>query len=394
MNLPIHVIEKYLRGEASEEETRQVNDWFYSAATAEDPADEALVALRTQIGERIHDRLDKSIDLTIRHRKEQRSRVLKVAAAAAVIVSIGMYFLVQQGMFSNKPLVAAKATIKKGEAGNNRATLILANGKEIELDSTADGPIDNKSGIQIIKSEDGKVAYVPIREQGKSSSVAYNTIITPRSGQYCVTLSDGTKVWLNAASSLRYPVAFNEGSREVELSGEGYFEVATVISEKGNKVPFTVSVRNTGLPNAMKVKVLGTKFNVMAYGDEASIETTLLEGKVETAYSAGKASLSPGLQSTLEKSNLKFKVSKADIERALAWKNGEFRFNRMDIKGIMRQIARWYDVTVEYRDNVDNINLSGVFSRKSEVSQMLDILEATGTVHYQLEGNKIIVSTK
>lgn len=394
MNLPIHVIEKYLRGEASEEETRQVNDWFYSAATAEDPADEALAALRTQIGERIHDRLDKSIDLTIKQRKEQRSGVLKIAAAAAIILGIGTYFLVQRSMFSNKPLLAVKTTVKKGEAGNNRATLILANGKEIELDSAADGPIDNKSGIQIIKSEDGKVAYVPIHEQGQSSSMAYNTIITPRSGQYRVTLSDGTKVWLNAASSLRYPVAFNEGSREVELSGEGYFEVATVFSEQGKKVPFTVSVRNTGLPNAMKVKVLGTKFNVMAYGDEAAIETTLLEGKVETAYSAGNASLSPGLQSTLEKSNLKFKVSKADIERALAWKNGEFRFNRMDIKGIMRQIARWYDVTVEYRGNVDNINLSGVFSRKSEVSQMLDILEATGTVHYQLEGNKIIVSTK
>jgi len=394
MNLPIHVIEKYLRGEASEEETRLVNDWFYSADATEDTADEALLALRQQIGKRIYNRLDKSIGQTIHEQKHQRSRVLKIAAAAAVVLGIGTYFLVQQtGIFSRKPLIA-KTTVKKGGAGNNKATLILANGKEIELDSTADGPIDSKSGVQIIKPEDGEVAYVPTHEQEQSSSVAYNTIITPKSGQYCITLSDGTKVWLNAASSLRYPVAFNAGSREVELSGEGYFEVATVLSGQGNKVPFTVSVRNTGLPNAMKVKVLGTKFNVMAYNDEAAIETTLLEGKVETAYSAGSASLSPGLQSTLEKNDLKFKVSKADIERALAWKNGEFRFNRLDIKGIMRQIARWYDVSIEYRGNMDNIYLSGVFSRKSEVSQMLDILEATGTVHYQLEGNKIIVSTK
>ncbi|MGF6927991.1 transmembrane sensor [Chitinophaga sp. W2I13] len=394
MNLPIHVIEKYLRGEANEEETRLVNDWFYSADAAEAPADEALAALRMQIGKRIHDRLDKSIDLTIRQRKKQRAGVLKIAAAAAVILGIGTYFLVQRGVFSNKPLLAAKTTVKKGDAGNNKATLILANGRQIELDSTADGPIDNKSGIQIIKSEDGKVAYVPTREHVQLSSVAYNTIITPKSGQYCVTLSDGTKAWLNAASSLRYPVAFNADSREVELSGEGYFEVATVLSEEGRKIPFIVSVRNTGLPNAMKIKVLGTKFNVMAYDDEASIETTLLEGKVETAYSTGTASLLPGLQSTLEKTNLKFKVSKADIERAVAWKNGEFRFTRMDIKGIMRQIARWYDVSIEYRGNMDNINLSGVFSRKSDVKQMLDILEATGTVHYQLEGNKVIVSTK
>ncbi len=394
MNLPIHVIEKYLRGEANEEETRLVNDWFYSADAAEAPADEALAALRTQIGKRIHDRLDKSIDLTIRQRKKQRSGVLKIAAAAAVILGIGTYFLMQRGMFSNKPLLAAKTTVKKGDAGNNKATLILANGRQIELDSTADGPIDNKSGIQIIKSEDGKVAYVPTSEHVQLSSVAYNTIITPKSGQYCVTLSDGTKAWLNAASSLRYPVAFNAGSREVELSGEGYFEVATVLSEQGRKIPFIVSVRNTGLPKAMNIKVLGTKFNVMAYDDEASIETTLLEGKVETAYSTGTASLLPGLQSTLEKTNLKFKVSKADIERAVAWKNGEFRFTRMDIKGIMRQIARWYDVSIEYRGNMDNINLSGVFSRKSDVKQMLDILEATGTVHYQLEGNKVIVSTK
>lgn len=395
MNLPIHVIEKYLRGEANEEETRLVNDWFYSVDAADDTADEALLALRQQIGKRIYNRLDKSIDQTIHQRKIQRSRVLQIAAAAVVVLGIGTYFLVQRmGIFSAKPPIAAHTTLKKGGAGNNKATLILANGKEIELDSTADGTIDSKSGIQIIKPEDGEVAYVPTHEQEQSSSVAYNTIITPKSGQYCITLSDGTKVWLNAASSLRYPVAFNAGSREVELSGEGYFEVATVLSGQGNKVPFTVSVRNTGLPNAMKVKVLGTKFNVMAYNDEAAIETTLLEGKVETAYSAGSASLSPGLQSTLEKNNLKFKVTKADIQRALAWKNGEFRFNRLDIKGIMRQIARWYDVSIEYRGNTDNIYLSGVFSRKSEVSQMLDILEATGTVHYQLEGNKIIVSTK
>lgn len=395
MNLPIHVIEKYLRGEASEEETRLVNDWFYSVDAQEDIPDETLAALREQIGKRIHNRLDKSIDLTIKEQKEKRFRVLKFSAAAAIVLGVGIFFLAQRsGMFSRKPVLAATTPVKKGGAGNNKAILILANGKEIALDSTADGTIDSKSGIQIIKSEDGEVAYVPTRQQPESSSVAYNTIITPRSGQYCVTLSDGTKVWLNAASSLRYPVVFNAGSREVELSGEGYFEVATVLSEQGNKVPFTVSVHNTGLPNAMKVKVLGTKFNVMAYNDEASIETTLLEGKVETAYSAGSASLSPGLQSILEKNKLKFKVAKADIERALAWKNGEFRFNRLDIKGIMRQIARWYDVSIEYRGNMDNIYLSGVFSRKSEVGQMLDILEATGAVHYQLEGNKIIVSTK
>ncbi|MET3879643.1 FecR domain-containing protein [Chitinophaga sp. OAE865] len=304
MNLPIHVIEKYLRGEASEEETRLVNDWFYSVDAQEDIPDETLAALREQIGKRIHNRLDKSIDLTIKEQKEKRFRVLKFSAAAAIVLGVGIFFLAQRsGMFSRKPVLAATTPVKKGGAGNNKAILILANGKEIALDSTADGTIDSKSGIQIIKSEDGEVAYVPTRQQPESSSVAYNTIITPRSGQYCVTLSDGTKVWLNAASSLRYPVVFNAGSREVELSGEGYFEVATVLSEQGNKVPFTVSVHNTGLPNAMKVKVLGTKFNVMAYNDEASIETTLLEGKVETAYSAGSASLSPGLQSILEKTN-------------------------------------------------------------------------------------------
>lgn len=394
MSLPIHIIEKYLRGEANEQETRLVDDWFYSTATAEDTADEALVALRKQIGRRIHDRLDQSIDLAIAQRGKQRMKMLKFAAAVTIALGVGMYFLVQRsGMFLHKQPIAAKTEKGRG-AGNNKATLILANGAEIELDSTADGPIDNKNGVQIIKSEDGKVAYVPTQLRTPLSAAVWNTIITPRSGQYSVILSDGTKVWLNAASSLRYPVSFRDDYREVELSGEGYFEVATAISEQGSKIPFIVSVRNTGLSGDMKVKVLGTKFNVMAYSDERGIETTLLEGKVETAYSNSKALLSPGLQSTLEKTRPEFKVSGADIQRVLAWKNGEFRFNRMDIKGIMRQIVRWYDVSVEYKGNVDHIYLSGVFARKNDIREMLDILEATGTLHYQLEGNKIIVSTK
>lgn len=394
MDLPIHIIEKYLRGEANEQETRLVNDWFYSFDEEQDIRDEALVALRRQIGDRIHSRLDKSIALSIRQeQKAKRIRILRVAAAAAVILGIGIYGWVQRNN-ADKPLLAAKTVTKPVAVGNNRATLILADGKKIELDSTANGPIDNKNGMEVIKSEDGKVAYVSTGHQTGSAAVTYNIIVTPKSGQYSVTLSDGTKVWLNAASSLRYPVAFNGDRREVELSGEGYFEVATALSEQGSKIPFIVSIRNAGTPDDMKVRVLGTKFNVMAYNDEATIETVLLEGRVETVYSDKNASLLPGLQSTLEKTTTRFKVSKADIQRALAWKNGEFRFNRMDIKGIMRQITRWYDVSVEYRGNMDNIYLSGVFSRKNEISQMLYILEATGTAHYQLEGNKIIVSTK
>lgn len=391
MDLPIHIIEKYLRGEANEDETRQVNDWFYSFEAGTEPADEALAALREEIGKKIQRRLNQSIDLTIRRQQERRTRVLQFAAAAAMLLGVGLYFGVQR---SRQPPLIAKVAEKRNTVGNSKATLILANGKAIALDSTADGPIDSKNGMQIIKPEDGKVTYVPVRQPFPSAAVVYNTIITPKSGQYSVTLSDGTKVWLNAASSLRYPVPFSGSLREVELSGEGYFEVATVMSAQGNKMPFIVSVRNAGLPNDMKVKVLGTKFNVMAYSDEGTIETSLVEGKVETAYSSNTALLSPGLQSTLEKTTLGFKVSRADLQRALAWKNGEFRFSRMDIKGIMRQVARWYDVSVEYRGDVDHIYLSGVFSRQNDIRQMLDILEATGTVHFQLTGNKIIVSTK
>lgn len=391
MDLPIYIIEKYLRGEANEEETQQVNDWFYSFDASTEPVDEALVALREEIGKKIQRRLNQSIDLTIRRQQERRTRVLQFAAAAAILLGIGLYFGVQRSR--QAPLIA-KVAEKGTAAGNSKATLILANGKAIALDSTADGPIDSKNGMQIIKREDGKVAYVPTQQVSSSSAVVYNTIITPKSGQYSVTLSDGTKVWLNAASSLRYPVPFSGSLREVELSGEGYFEVATAMSAQGNKIPFVVSVRNAGLPHDMKVKVLGTKFNVMAYSDEGAIETSLVEGKVETAYSNNNALLSPGLQSALEKTTLGFKVSKADLQRALAWKNGEFRFSRMDIKGIMRQVTRWYDVSVEYRGDVDHIYLSGVFSRQNDVRQMLDILETTGTVHFQLIGNKIIVSTK
>jgi ferric-dicitrate binding protein FerR (iron transport regulator) len=213
----------------------------------------------------------------------------------------------------------------------------------------------------------------------------YNTITTPRGGQYQVTLSDGTKVWLNAASSIRFPVLFTGNERKVEITGEAYFEVAKNVSK-----PFKVKTISS------EVEVLGTHFNVNAYDDEAVAKTTLLEGlvKVSVPQTGGKLAarfLQPGQQSGITKDGRISVLNNADTEEAVAWKNGRFQFRSADLKSILRQISRWYDVDVVYKGNVD-LHFTGQLTRDDYVSKVFDKLALTGEVHFKIEGKKIIVS--
>jgi ferric-dicitrate binding protein FerR (iron transport regulator) len=198
-------------------------------------------------------------------------------------------------------------------------------------------------------------------------------------------LADGTKVWLNAASSVRFPVAFTGKERKVEITGEAYFEVA-----KDKTKPFRVKA------NSSEIEVLGTHFNVNAYDDEASIKTTLLEGKVKISVpvsgrKSSYKSLFPGEQAEISKDG-KIKVKgHADTEEAVAWMNGHFQFKSADIKTVLRQIARWYDVEIEYRGNID-LHFTGQLTRNENVSKVLNELMLTGEVHFKIDGRKIIVS--
>jgi ferric-dicitrate binding protein FerR (iron transport regulator) len=283
--------------------------------------------------------------------------------------------------------------------GGNKAVLTLANGSTIVLDSAQDGTLAQQGTTKIIKLDGGALAYHAATDSrgetteqtkgqtGPTEQTGYNTIATPRGGQYRIILPDGSKVWLNAASSLRFPAAFTGSERTVELTGEAYFEIA-----KNAGKPFHVKVPSGGTAGgSMDVEVLGTSFNVMAYTNEEKIHTTLLEGKVKVKQGAMAENLTPGRQAIVDQNTQAMEVSDANIEQAVAWKDGLFRFKETDIRELMRQVERWYDVDVVYRTDRGDQDFTGVVSRNKNVSTLLQMLELTGTVHFKIEGKRIIV---
>ncbi|MEO9022859.1 MAG: FecR domain-containing protein [Ginsengibacter sp.] len=316
--------------------------------------------------------------------KMKPRRVWMVAASALIILASGiLYFYVNKNQSHlDSGNVVKNAVLKNDIApGGNKAILTLANGSTIVLDSAQNGTLTQQGSAKVVKLDDGKLVY---REDENSSAVAiqYNTITTPRGGQYQLILADGSKVWLNAASSIRFPTAFTGKEREVQITGEAYFEVA-----HNADMPFHVKVNN------MDVAVLGTHFNINAYNDEGVMKTTLLEGSVKVSEGNENVLIKPGEQAQIKKSSDKIIVKKdVDMEEVVAWKNGKFIFQDADIRSIMRQLERWYNITtVSYEGNVTNEEFVGVISRDVNVSQILSMLQSTGTVKFEVEGRKIIV---
>lgn len=267
--------------------------------------------------------------------------------------------------------------------GGNKAVLQLGDGTVIVLDTAKNGTISSQQQVQIIKGRDGLLTY-DLRQTGTmgiTGNQDLNTITTPRGGQYKVVLSDGTAVWLNAASSLQFPVAFSGKERKVSLTGEGYFEVAHNPSR-----PFLVDVNN------LEVQVLGTHFNVKGYTDDEATATALLEGRVRIRSGGHTATIQPGQQALVPLDANHIRVSSTDTEGAVAWKNGYFQFSNDNIQTVMRQIARWYDVDVIYQGTIaTGKSFGGTVSRFGNVTDVLKMLELTGVVHFKTEGRKITV---
>ncbi|GAA3919335.1 DUF4974 domain-containing protein [Chitinophaga oryziterrae] len=300
------------------------------------------------------------------------------AAIALLIISAGAYLLLQPHK-QPLPIAAVQPAITPG---GNRAVLVLADGTQIPLDSAVNGTLAQQGNTQIIKPGSGHLTYTH-NGATPNAEVQYNTLRTPRGGQFQLQLQDGTKVWLNAASSLKYPTAFTGKERNVELTGEAYFEVA-----HSSALPFRVNI-NTG---PMKVDVLGTRFNIMAYEEEELVKTTLLEGAVKVTGNGSAKRLQPGQGASLNRHNGTMEVlDHVNTEEAVAWKNGSFQFEGNDIQSVMRQIARWYDVDVVYKAPVP-AHFRGIIPRNAEVSQLLHTLELTGEVHFEIRGKQIIVS--
>lgn len=395
--LPPHIhdfLQRYDGNTFTEEEHRQFLDWLRTASTGE--VEEIADQYRSLIEEKaplentsypglatgIETALDE-VDLNRTKRIPLYKRTwFRVAAAILAIVSVsGLYFvLTQKGQY---PAVAKKETkAPAGDVlpGSNKAVLVKSDGSEVVLEDANNQTIREKNG-QEIANKNGALSYntvnpVPV------DKIMYNTVRVPRKGQYQLVLADGTKVWLNAESSLTYPTAFNGNERIVEITGEGYFEVA-----KNAEKPFHV------IHDKIDVQVLGTHFNVNSYTDEKEAKITLLEGAVAVSTSPSTGSevqLKPGQQARLGTNGKLRVLDDADIEEVMAWKEGRFQFKDADLKSIMRQLMRWYDIDVEYKGNIEDRFFTADISRNKNLSSVVKILELSN-IHCTIEGRTLIV---
>lgn len=303
---------------------------------------------------------------------------LMVAASVILLVFVGIFSYFQYQSVHHKTRTKQASVKNELLPGTNKAILTLANGTRVALDDVLNEKVSTQAGVQLTRTASGQLIY-HIQQQAAASKLSFNTIETPRGGQYQLILSDGTKVWLNANSSLKYPISFSKTERLIELKGEAYFEVT-----KNKSAPFKV------ISNNQVLEVLGTHFNINGYEDEHDIKTTLIEGSVKISDHSNqtKIFLKPGQQSSFQKS--KFEISNVDTEAAVAWKNGYFTFDKTTLETIMRQVSRWYDVEVTYQDKtIKDLLFSGNVSRFENATQVLSILELTGLVHFKVEGRRI-----
>lgn len=301
----------------------------------------------------------------------------KYAAVAAVLLLMFSAVYFYYGRHSNTTLVGAHQDIAPGI---NAATLKLASGRTIFLTDTVTGKVAEEAGVNITKTAGGQVVY-HISDFSRAEVKSMNTISTAKGEQYQIVLPDGTKVWLNAASSVKFPVSFvKRKERRVELNGEAFFEVA-----RDKKHPFIVETEQ------QKVKVLGTHFNISAYGDEKTVKTTLVEGSVQVSGKTEKEIkiLKPGQQSLITAEHIEVN-SKADLEDVLAWKNGYFKFNE-SLESSMNKIARWYNIEVVYEVNPDGMGFEGKISRNKSLSVLLKNIETAGGIHFKIEGRRVTV---
>lgn len=299
-----------------------------------------------------------------------------VAASVILLAGIGLYAWFGMNNKAAHPSHIA-AQIKPGREG---ALLTLSDGRQVLLDTVSNGGWLVQSGAKLTL-EDGQVKYAEDDSASNpSGEIAYNILSTPRGRQYQLELPDGSRVWLNAESSIRFPTRFTGKERRVEVTGEAYFEVAN-----DSRIAFVATVNNK-----VEVQVLGTAFNINGYDDEPCIRTTLVEGSVAVKPTKGNATLlEPGQQARVDEAD-QISVSDVNVEEVVSWKNNRFIFHNTDIKSLMRQVARWYDIDVEFEGDIPELFVAEV-SRKEPLSELLSLLELTKSIHFRIEGRKVVV---
>ncbi|MCX2584407.1 FecR family protein [Pedobacter sp. MR22-3] len=364
----LSLYEKYLKGNCTPEEIEALQDYSddFSLAAPEEISPEKVELLYSRLKLAIQDK----------ERTKTRPLYWRISVAASIVLLLFAGLMYSLHSIQQAPALSLAKEVKPIYPGSNKAVLTLGDGRTIILNNAGNGEIASENGTQVRKDSDGLLSY----QVGEtiSEELVYNTVSTPRGGQYSLILPDGSKVWLNAETKLKFPNRFVGDKREVDLDGEGYFEIA-----KNKQKPFFVKA------NGVSVKVLGTHFNVMAYKDEPVVRTTLVEGRVIMSAAGQSVYLILGQQGLFSKDGLM--VSNADVEGDLAWKNGYFVFNDESLGTIMHKISRWYNVDIDMQ-TTNKLSYTGSVSRFKNIDEVLKVLSLTGTVKFKIEGRRVIVS--
>ena len=380
------LVEKYLHDTATKEETEKLFQWYRSEMNADSHWDLDAFEDEEDLKLFILSKIDVPDLIEKKAPVYRKFYYLAAAASLAIFMAIGLYFFNNNNQTYVSPTSVKKVVKQKAidiQPGTNKAILTLSNGKKIILDDSQNEVVINDGAIKVHKNAKGIIEYTLNRlgkEQNEKTDVqtGYNTIQTPIGGKFQLTLADGSKVWLNSASSLRFPVYFSGDNRTVELKGEAYFEVAKTQNKK-----FTVRSGN------QTVEVLGTHFNINAYSDEPVITTTLIEGAIRVVeLNTQKFQiLKPGEQSKVHND---IKIQKKDTQADIAWKDGYFYFENSSIETVMRQLGRWYGITARYESVLPQQHFEGAISTNLTLLEVLEILQKSN-VHFSLEGKEVVV---
>ncbi len=372
------ILQRYIQGQCTEEERMWVEEWYKNNYDTEFKIDTALAE------EHFAEVWNALEDNVIRKKTVSFKKIAAIAASISIVLGIGSFYLWKSSSQQEAEQVVVQEAQSQIEAGRDQALLTLADGRTIDLDNVAVGEYVTENGIIITKMDDGTLSYKANADQVQRVADVYNTISTPRGGQYKVILPDNSVVWLNAASSLRFPVAFAGNTRAVELEGEGYFEVA-----HDKRKPFIVTSQN------QQTIVKGTKFNIAAYASDKEMVTTLVEGSVLVRAmnnhrdGIDEILLRPNEQVVMN--NNVMTKSNVDPTQAIAWKDGKFIFNNTPLSRIMQQLSRWYDVEVQYLDAVDNITFTGSVSRFDDIQDVLRKISLTESVRFETKERRVMV---
>lgn len=379
----LEILSRYNQGKASDQEIGMLQSYYDLFEAEENATDQLAVNQKEHIKQQISVGIAEQMHSVTGPKSTLwfNKKWMAAAAVLVLILSVGLLLFKKEEEKQNPIRNQTVAIVIK--PGNNQAVLTLADGSTIGLNDKSQGIIVQAAGIKVTKSTDGQVKY----ESDREAAPSINTIATPRGGQYQLVLEDGTKVWLNAASSIKFPTRFSGSKRMVNITGEVYFEVA-----ENKKMPFIVRTQN------QQIEVLGTHFNVNSYTDEAKETTTLLEGSVKVAKLKNGAvqigavkTLSPGEEASLTNTSTNINVNPADMEAAVSWKNGYFKFDKADIHTVMRQISRWYNVDVKYEGEISADLFVGKIKRTEDITGVLRILELS-KINTSVKGRTIIIT--